>query len=254
MIRSTQHFVQAKADHKSGAARETLHGTGGTYIKDTVYGANDGIVTTFAVVAGVAGANLPPTVVIVLGFANLLADGFSMALGNYLGTKSEQEYAQEERSSEAWEIDNLPKEETREIREIYHQKGFRGKDLETAVNIITSDKNRWVNEMMIHELGILPQDTQAPVKNALVTFTAFVIAGLMPLIPYLFSSPVPQFSILHFQFSILFTAITLFAVGSARTLITRKVWWQSGLEMLLIGAIASGIAFAVGYFLDQIIN
>ncbi len=270
MATSRPNISQAKRAHANGSATEYLHGKiGGTYIKDMVYGANDGIVTTFAVVAGVAGANLSPTVVIVLGFANLLADGFSMALGNYLGTKSEQEYAHSERNTEAWEVDNLPEEEKKEIREIYSKKGFTGKDLDTAVKIITSNKNRWVNEMMIHELGILPLDSQAPVKNALATFTAFVIAGLMPLLPYLFSFLAPRlvprslgeggsFSevgfIINFPFSILLTALTLFTVGSARTMITRKTWWLSGFEMLLVGSIAATIAYLVGFSLDQLIT
>ena len=109
------------------------------------------------------------------------------------------------------------------------------------------------------QLGILPSDSQAPVKNALATFIAFVIAGLMPLLPYVFSFLAPRSlgevgSIFNFPLSIIFTALTLFIVGSARTLITRKVWWRSGLEMLFIGAIAATIAYVVGFLLDQLIS
>ena len=104
---------------------ESFHRTGvGGYLRDFVYGANDGIITTFAVVAGVAGANLSASVVLILGFANLLADGFSMAMSNYLGEKSNRDFVATERGREEWEVERLPEEEREEIRKIYRAKGF----------------------------------------------------------------------------------------------------------------------------------
>jgi len=240
-----QKIKEARTEHLKGTAKEKYHSKlGGTYIRDVVYGANDGIVTTFAVVAGVAGANLSPNIVLILGFANLLADGLAMGLGNYLGTKSEIEYIKRERQMEEWEINHVPELEKKEIEEIYRKKGFSGKDLKTLVNIVTSNKKAWVDTMMVEELGLLPAEATSPVKNGLATFFAFGIAGLFPLFPYVFTFPSA------FNASIIFTALTLFTVGALRTLITKKHWLKAGLEMLFVGAIAASAAYFAGYFID----
>jgi VIT1/CCC1 family predicted Fe2+/Mn2+ transporter len=128
------------------------------YLGEFVYGAVDGSVTTFAVVAGSVGAGLDISVILILGFANLLADGFSMSVGAYLAAKSEKENYQKHKNVEYWEIENLPKTETEEIREIYSSKGFEGELLEKVVEVITSDKDRWVNEMMKDELNMMPSE------------------------------------------------------------------------------------------------
>jgi vacuolar iron transporter family protein len=239
-------IAAAKAAHHHHRGYEYLHRRfGGTYIRDLVYGANDGIITTFAVVAGVAGASLSATVVLILGFANLLADGLAMALGNYLGTKSEAAYIAAERAMEAWEVDHLPQEETAEIRAIYRQKGFTGRDLDRAVAIITADKKRWVSEMMVSELSLIPEtDRQAAFKKGLATFIAFTLAGFMPLTPYILGTP-------NFAGSAVMTSLALFFVGSLRSLITRRHWFRSGLEMLFVGAIAAFIAYLTGFAIDR---
>lgn len=120
---------------------------------DAALGATDGIVTTFAVVAGATGAYLSPGIVLIMGFANLLADGFSMAVGNYLAARSQQEYWVEEREREAWEVEQLPAAEQEEIRRLYRRKGFEGEVLESIVKTITGDKQRWLDEMMREELN-----------------------------------------------------------------------------------------------------
>lgn len=242
-----QKIKEVRAAHQKGHATEKYHATfGGTYIRDVVYGANDGIITTFAVVAGVAGANLSSNIVLILGFSNLLADGLAMAIGNYLGTKSEQEYIAKERKMEEWEIKHVPNCEIKEIRDIYKKKGFKGKSLTQMVDLVTSNKKLWVDTMMIDELGILPNDDQSPIKNGLATFLSFGIAGLFPLLPYLFQVPY-----LEFNLSIVLTGLSLFAVGALRTLITKKHWLIAGLEMLFVGAIAAVVAYTTGHFIDQ---
>lgn len=234
-------IAAAKAAHHHHRGYEYLHRRfGGTYIRDLVYGANDGIITTFAVVAGVAGASLSSTVVLILGFANLLADGLAMAIGNYLGTKSEAAYIAAERAMETWEIDHLPQEETAEIRAIYRKKGFTGKDLDRTVAVITADKQRWVNEMMVSELHLIPELDAHPAKKGLATFLAFTTAGFMPLTPYILGTP-------SFAGSAVMTGVTLFFVGSLRSLITRRHWFSSGLEMLFVGAIAATVAYFIGF-------
>lgn len=241
--------------HRQHQVHELLHQSfGGTYIKDVVYGANDGIITTFAVVAGVAGANLSPTVVLILGFANLFADGFAMAIGNFLGTKSEEDYIKSERVIEAWEVDHFPTQERQEIRAIYQKKGFSGKALDQAVAIITQDKDRWINEMITAELSLpMTVDRHAAFKNSIATFIAFTTAGFLPLIPYVFSH-VFNYSLDAMRYSLIMAGLSLFFVGSLRTFITRRFWLHSGLEMLLVGAIAATTAYLTGYFLKTLIK
>ncbi len=213
------------------------------YIGDLVYGANDGIITTFAVVAGVSGASLSPGIVIILGAANLFADGVSMAFGNYLATKSDQDLAKQIRREEEWEIEHIPEYERKEIEVIYKEKGFEGRDLERAVDIITGDKERWLEVMMKEEHGIFQAiDKTAPFKNAIATFIAFVTAGAVPLLPYVILHSTKKL----FFLSIVFTGITLFAVGSLRTIITKRPWLKSGFEMLAVGSFAACIAYFVG--------
>ncbi len=240
-----QKIKEVREAHKKGHATEKYHATfGGSYIRDIVYGANDGIITTFAVVAGVAGANLSSNIVLILGFANLLADGLAMAIGNYLGTKSEHEYVEKERQMEEWEIKHVPECEIKEIKDIYRKKGFKGKSLTKMVELVTSNKKLWVDTMMIEELGLLPDDDSSPFKNGLATFFAFGVAGLFPLLPYVF---LPSNS---FNTSIIFTGLSLFVVGALRTFITKKNWLIAGLEMLLVGAIAAIVAYATGHFIE----
>lgn len=243
-----------KAHEKDRIVEDMLHRKGaGAYIRDVVYGALDGIVTTFAVVAGVAGAALSPLVAIVLGFANLFADGFSMAIGNYLGTKSQLDYQRREREREAWESQHFPEAEKEEVRQIYMQKGFRGDDLEQVVKVITSDERAWIDTMMLEELNIVAEE-KSPAKSGLVTFGAFVAAGLVPLLVYLVALAFPTFIVDKFSSAIVLTVIALFAVGSGRAYVTGKRWWVAGLEMTLVGGLAAAVAYLVGYWLGGLVT
>ena len=220
---------------------------------DAVLGATDGIVTTFAVVAGATGAYLSPGIVLIMGFANLLADGLSMAIGNYLGARSQQEYWKEERRREIWEIETLPQAEREEIRRLYRRKGFGGETLECIVETITSDKQLWVEEMMREELGI-QEERIAPLMSGLVTFSAFVLAGFLPLLSYVLAFFSSSLKPSTFPLSLGLTAIALFGVGVARRFMTGRSWWQSGFEILGVGGTAAACAFVVGYLLRGLIG
>ena len=154
-------------------------------IEDFVYGATDGAVTTFAVVAGVVGAELSPSIILILGFSNLFADGFSMAIGNYLGSKSQKGYIEKEKRRKEWEIDNLVEQEKQEIKDIYKEKGFKEEILEEIVRVITSKKKVWIDTMMKEELGLI-EDKKQPLDAAITTFAAFNLVGVIPLIPFIF--------------------------------------------------------------------
>lgn len=221
----------------------------GKYIGDLVYGANDGIITTFSVIAGAIGASLSPSIIIILGFANILADGISMGSSNFLGKKSEQDYAKTQREKEAWEIENLKELEIEEVRQIYQEKGFQGELLEKVVKTITGNKKVWLETMMRDELNIFVDEKENPQKHALATFLSFVLAGILPLSPFL----IPN---LNFQveLSAIIGGLTLFTVGALRSLITAVSWFRGGMEMLLIGSFAAAVAFLIGNFLERLIH
>jgi VIT1/CCC1 family predicted Fe2+/Mn2+ transporter len=233
-------------DRLAGSLREA--GTRGRHLADMVLGATDGIVTTFAVVAAAAGASLSPGITLVIGSANLVADGLSMAMGNYLGAKSQQQYWREEKRREAWEIERIPAAEEEEIRRIYRDKGFEGDTLERIVGIITMEKQQWLAEMMREELGI-HEERIAPLASGVVTFIAFALAGFVPLFSYLFTFLSPSFAGSAPLLSFVLTAVALFGIGALQVLMTRRPWWKSGLQSLAVGGFAAFSAFLVGYLL-----
>lgn len=162
-------------------------------IKPAVFGATDGIITTFAVVASVAGAGLSPSIVLIMGIANMLGDGVSMGLGDYLGERSERLVVKDKKKNKVW-------------------------------------------------------------QTGLVTFGAFVTAGVFPLLPYLLQAlGVLGVQDNQFVLSIISTMLTLFFVGSLRTVIIPRVWWKNGLEMLLVGSAAASVAYLFGYLVEKFI-
>jgi VIT1/CCC1 family predicted Fe2+/Mn2+ transporter len=215
------------------------------YIRDFIYGGIDGSVTTFAVVSGVSGAELATSIVLILGFANLAADGFSMAASNFLGTRAEQDDYQRLEKIEYRHIEIAPEGEREEIRQIYREKGFEGEELEKAVELITSDKDRWVKTMLTEEYG-LPSEIRSAWKAAFTTFAAFVACGLVPLLPYVFGVAS------SFLISCTLTGITFFLIGSFKSRWSMVSWMRSGLETLFVGALAAALAYAVGVLLKGI--
>lgn len=233
--------------HAPGAiAKRLRHGPRVSYLRDWVYGGIDGTVTTFAVMAGVVGADLSTTVVIVLGLANLLADGFSMAAGNFTGTKAEHDEYDQLRRMEERHIELAPEGEREEIRQIFEAKGFEGEALESAVKVITDHRERWIDTMMAEEHG-MPAMVRSPIRAALYTFTAFVLCGSVPLLPYAAGFPTPEWP------SAIMTGVTFFGIGSVRSRWSPKSWWLAGLETLAIGMLAASVAYFVGYLLKGMV-
>ena len=233
------------------AAAEQHGGAGSQYLGEMVYGGLDGIITTFAVVSGVAGAHLGAPVILILGLANLLADGFSMATGAYLSTKSEQEYYRKEWEREAWEVEHFPDGERAELYEVYRQRGYTEQDARQLVEIQSREPERWVKAMMLDELGML-EDESNPLTNGLVTFGAFVAAGVVPMLVYLFGLVFPVPMETAFPIAIILSGMALFGLGAAKVLVTKLNPIRSGLEMLIVGGVAAGVAYLVGALLKGI--
>ncbi len=223
-----------------------------SYLGEFVYGGIDGSVTTFAVVAGAVGAGLDSIIIIILGFANLLADGFAMSVGAYLSSKSEQDNYEKHRRSEYWEVDNIPDSERQEIREIFAAKGFEGELLEQVVEVITADRDRWVDIMMKEELELMPEK-RSPVIIGAVTYLSFVIIGLVPLLVYVWDFTVGFPGQVFFWSSALtFSGFAL--IGFLKTYVTETSILRGVAETLLLGAIAAGVAYFVGDILEKIIT
>jgi VIT1/CCC1 family predicted Fe2+/Mn2+ transporter len=237
-------------DHSPESIRRRLEQDNeASYLRDWIYGGIDGAVTTFAIVSGVIGANLATSVILILGAANIVADGFSMAASNYTGTKAENEEFDRIQAHEFRQIVRDPEGEINEIREIYRNKGFTGDDLERAVEIITSNEKIWVNTMLTEEYG-LPLHERSPTKASVGTFIAFMACGLVPLLPFLF----PEGMISRpdaVLWSVLLTGITFFIIGSVKARWSLISWWRSGLETLMIGLGAALIAYLIGYSLSS---
>ena len=233
-------------EHTAEAIRERLQaGPSHSYIRDFVYGGIDGSVTTFAVVSGVVGAQLSSVIILILGFANLVADGFSMAASNYLGTRTEQDDLKRLEAIEYNHIAVAPQGEREEIRQIFHAKGFRDNELERIVDLITADQEKWVRTMLSEEYG-LPLAVRSPILAALSTFSAFMLCGLAPLIPYLFGTA-------HsFRLSIFLTGVVFFFIGAFKSKWSTSPWWRSGLETLIVGSVAASLAYAVGVLLRNL--
>lgn len=232
--------------HPGEIARRLKMGPRASYLRDWVYGGIDGTVTTFAIMAGVVGANLSPSVVLILGIANLLADGFSMAAANYTGTKAEHDEYEQLRRMEERHVDLAPEGEREEVRQIFQAKGFEGEALETAVSVITEQRERWIDTMMTEEHG-MPAVARSPLRAGLMTFIAFVVCGSVPLLPYtlMLAEPVVPATIM--------TGLTFFAIGSFRSYWSPTPWWRAGLETFAIGMLAAGVAYLVGDLLQGLV-
>jgi VIT1/CCC1 family predicted Fe2+/Mn2+ transporter len=219
------------------------------YLREFVYGGIDGAVTTFAVVAGGFGANLDPGILIILGFANLLADGFSMSVGAYLSAKSERDNYDKHEKIEYWEIENLPEIEREEIADIYREKGFNGELLTKIVDHICSDKDLWVAEMMKDELGMM-RDSKSPFKIGLATLISFILVGFIPLMVYLYDFFIPT-ELNIFAWTSVLTALAFIIVGWLKGIVNQTSKLRSISETLGLGLLAAVVAFYVGDILES---
>lgn len=210
-------------------------------LKDTIYGGIDGAVTTFAIVAGVEGAGLPHSIIVALGLANVLADGFSMAASNYSGTKAELDDRKRIIEIEERHIAEHPEGEREELRQILAMRGLSGTVLEQATDEIAQSNEKWIGLMLTDEYG-LARDDPHPLLAACATFGAFLLAGAVPLVPFVLAMPDP------FALSVYATLLTFFLIGAAKSCWSLSKWWRSGTETLLIGGLAALLAYGVGGF------
>jgi len=225
---------------------------GGKYLRSGVYGGLDGIVTTFAVVAGVIGANLSSAIILILGFANLIADGISMAVGDYLSTKSEGEYYKKEFNTENKLSKANPKNERKLFSEILKRKGYSSIDANKISLLVSKNKKFLVDSTLREEIGFLREDV-APGRNAIITFLSFIVFGFLPLVLFVigafFGVTIPN----AFLWASVLSGVSLFCLGAVKSKITGQNWIGSGAITLLVGGIAAIAAYFVGEILARIV-
>ncbi len=235
-----KYFIRTRED---GATHtEAAHIPGGRFLRDLVFGANDGLVAAFAVVSGVHGAAVSTRIVLLAGLAELIGGTIAMGLGAFLAAKSEREFILSEREREEREVREFPEEERKEVRTIFARKGFRGKALEQMVEHVTADPTFWVDTMMSEELGLAAVPAVAPLRSGVVVAAAYGLGAAFPVVPY--ALPVAVHG--AFALSVAATLAALFVAGALKTRITGRPWLRSGLETVLVGALAAAATFLAG--------
>lgn len=233
------HSPEEIADRLSGGPKAS-------YLRDWIYGGIDGAVTTFAIVAGAVGASLEARIVLIMGVANLVADGLSMAAANFSATRAEIADYRRLEAMERRHIEATPDGEREEVRQIFRAKGFSGRDLDTIVALVTRNRRAWIDTMLTEEHG--RSGTMAePWRAAAATFAAFILCGAVPLVPFLFG--LPRAALL----ATVTTAAVFFAIGSVKSRWSTVHWAVSGLETLAVGLGAAFVAFGIGHGLQAIL-
>ena len=239
------------ADHQPTAVSKRLSKPiKASTLPDAVLGGIDGCVTTFAVVSGAFGAGFSPQVALVLGLANLLADGFSMGVSNYEAGQAKLEQIASTERIERGHIAVVPEGEREEIRQLYRAKGFDGELLEQVVETLCRDHNIWVSTMLTEEHG-LSSVGLSPMRSALTTFTAFLVVGAVPLLPY----AVPGLDVnTQFLTSLGLAGVIFLGIGMLKSAVYRLSIWRSGLRTLFMGGAAAGLAYGTGHFAQWLVG
>ncbi len=214
----------------------------GPYIREIVYGGNDGIVTTFAVVAGTVGANLPHSIIIVLGLANLFADGLSMATGAYLSEKSDIAQNQRLRREEAALLKADRKTQEAVVRAHLAAQGFAGENLQKATTVMMTDDRSALDMVMLAKHGHAGDEGSSPLADGLMTLCSFVFFGAIPLLPYFFTIGAEH----RFSVAIAGTFVALALLGAARSIVTREKLYRGPLEIVFVGALGAIVAYLIG--------
>lgn len=220
---------------------EQVHAAGGSWVRDVMLGLNDGLVASFAVTSGVAGAFVTGNAAMMAGLSEMLGGAVAMGLAAFISARSQIEFYQSEIERERDEIRRWPDREREEISAIYRKKGFAGPLLDQIVAHITADPERWSNVMMREELGFNADSFDSPRRSALAVGLSYLGGAAVPVWAYIFFEPGRALEV-----SAVSTVAVLFAVGALKTIITSRSWWRSGLESMLVGVAAAGATYVAG--------
>lgn len=228
---------------------DKFHLQGGELIRQITFGMNDGVVSVFALLAGMAGAGQEPKVILITLLAATVAGALSMAAGEFISSKSEADYYNHEIEQESLEIKLCPEIEKEELRKIYRDKGFEGELLDQIVEKLSSDREQWVREMVIDELGVTDIEQGYDFKSAVIIFFAFILGACFPTLPYLLLINFDLGPMAIFRTATIITVAGLFLAGALKKFVTGVNWLKSGVEMLIVGFFAFSISYVIGLFI-----
>jgi predicted membrane protein (TIGR00267 family) len=231
-MQSTDAFSGEK--HKHIQARDL--------IADSALGISDGLITNLSFLTGFSGAISSIALIRLAGIAAMLAGSVSMFFGGLLATRSHIDLYHADSKREGYEIAHEPEEERRELTNFYLEKGLTEAEAETVVNRVTSNKEKWLEDMLIHELHLHKSELGNPYKKGVIIGFSFLVGSLMPLLPYLLLTLKEHPIVASLTTSLLF----LFMVGAWKGRIVGKGIWRSGIEMLSVGVAGSLILYVIG--------
>ena len=215
-------------------------------LRDAVFGTQDGLISTLGALTGIAAGTQSREAVVIAGFVIVTVESLSMAAGSYLSSKSQREYLERILREEEEEIKNEPEKERQEIWEMYRSRGYADNEIELIAKRLMSNPKLLLEDMAHKELGISPETLEEPLGNAVVMGTAYVIGGLVPVLPYLLL-PIRT----AIPISITGTLLALFLFGGLKGRVVKQSWWRSGLEMLSIAGFAALVGFLIGRLVDH---
>ena len=236
--------MKKMVDHEHILGAEEAHDGWGAKLREIILGGQDGLVNVLGIVLGVAAATASTRIVLISGLAATFAESISMGAVAYTSTKAAKEYYLSLRRRERLELKTKPREERREVRDIYYHKGFRGQLLNQIVNRITSSKRVWLDTMLAEELHVFPEEYHDPRRSGFIVGIASIFGSLIPLLPFFFLPVMPSV-----WWALLICTLSLFIVGAIKAKITVGVWWKSGFELAAIGMAAAITGYAVGLVL-----
>jgi len=253
-----------KAGSKAAHSKEMIvvrsqekHSVIGERIKSIVYGGLDGIITTFAVVAGATGGHLGTDVILILGVSNMFADAVSMGMGDAISAKAENEMILKEREREAWEFEYYPEGEKEEMVEIYTARGLAEDKARLVVDSMASNDDNgkfFVDQMMTDELGMeLPDEDEDVWASGLVTFSSFVFFGVFPLLAYICLDQTDTNQDTLFIIACALTGLMLFILGVVKSQFTKQLWYLAGAEILALGGFTATVSYGIGALVAEIV-
>ncbi|HZY27471.1 MAG TPA: VIT1/CCC1 transporter family protein [Jiangellaceae bacterium] len=212
--------------------------TGG-WLRPAVFGAMDGLVSNFALIAGVAGGGVDQSVIILAGLAGLAAGAFSMAAGEYTSVATQAELAEAEISLEREELRTNPDAEERELADMYVAKGLEPELAKEVARQLHLDPDRALDVHTREELGVTLGDLPSPRLAAASSFVAFAVGALVPVMPYLLGAQT-------LWPAVVVSLLGLFLTGAAVTRLTSRPWWYGGIRQLVLGSTAAALTYAFG--------
>jgi VIT1/CCC1 family predicted Fe2+/Mn2+ transporter len=223
----------------TGEVHHSHRDVSGGWLRASVFGAMDGLVSNFALIAGVVGGGATTETVVLAGLAGVGAGAFSMAAGEYVSVRSQNELAEQEVAKERHELERRPEAELAELTQMYVDRGVEPRLARQVAEQMSADREAAVQLHAMLELGVDPQQLASPFTAALSSFGSFLVGALLPLLPYLLGAQT-------LWPAVLVAAVGLFSAGALVSRVTARTWWFSGLRQLLFGMVAAGLTWGIG--------